>query len=202
MPKQEQLSMTTVISMELSPARKPCLLRQKSVTFADELLGTLASHKPPARKLPLLKQKDHTDYGSKSSVLSIKLYRSFETPASPLRRQKSLPPAPGKCPPKNPCILRQKSVPPDYVYHGYLPQQIPAIRACEYFSTSAGLVRLTSIQSEPNSAANNRPRPRQKLDLKLKQPKHQPSRAQQLLELCTVIVLGFLVLVIMFVIFS
>ena len=177
MPKQEPLSMTTVISMDLSPTRKPCLLRQKSVTFADELLGTLASHKPPARKLPMLKPKDPTVYGSNSSGMTIKFYRSFETKASPLRRQTSLPSA--KC-------LRQKSDPHDY----------------EYYSTSGGLVGLTSIHPEPNSAANNRPRPRQKLDLKLKQPKHQPSRPHQLHELCTLIALGFLVLVIMFVIFS
>ena len=167
-PQQEQLSMTTVISMELSPARKPCILRQKSVTFADEFMGTLASHKPPARKLPMLKQKDPSDYGSNSSGMNINFYRSFETKASPLRRQTSLPSA--KCLAKNHYILRQKSVPYDYV--------------------------------EPSSVANNRPRPRQKLDLKLKQPKHQHSRPQQLHELFTVIVLGFLVLVIMFVIFS
>ena len=172
MPQQEQLSMTTVISMELSPARKPPLMRQKSVTFADELLGTLVSHKLKQKQVP-------TDFGSNSSKMSIKFYRSFETKASPLRRQKSLPTAPEKCSAKNPCILRQKSVPTDYVYHGYLPRH-----------------------SELSSAANNRSRPRQKLDLKLKQPKHQPSRTQQLLELCTVIALGFLFLVIMFVIFS
>ena len=139
-----------------------------------------------------------TDFGSNSSGMSIKLYRSFEEKATTLKRQKSLPPESGKSASKNPRILRKKSVPTDYVYRGYLPRQM----SCEYYSTSAGLVGLTTIHSEPNSAANNRPRPRQKLDLKLKQPKHQPSRAQQLLELCTLIVLGFLFLVIMFLIFS
>ena len=104
-------------------------------------------------------------------------------------------------PAKKPCILRQKSAPSRYGSRRYLPQQTSTASASsEYLTDTLALVGQP-IQSEISFTSDSSiwtispSRPRLKLDLTAKQPKH-PSATSQLHTLLVILVLGVLVITI------